>query len=148
MVILVTVQCRFVSGTPPLAFRICTMSAPTAAMKKVRRTDPLVNDAVPAMTSRLALLEVVMLPADCDPNDGTIVRLHKVTKDLHKAGKALIQAYRQTQGADVGRTIASLDGLLEVRTIVTTALLLPSAAKSAAKPAPMDTGSDPSSCAR
>jgi hypothetical protein len=113
----------------------------------------LVNGMVPAMESRLALLEGVLIPEGSGADDLIVIRLRKVSKSLHSAGKAIVQAYRQTPGADIGQTIAALDALEDVRTKLTKSLLMPSVAKpnggappaaSAASPSasvPMDVGS-------
>ncbi len=113
----------------------------------------LVNPMVPAMEARLALLDGVLIPEGSGADDLIVIRLRKVSKSLHSAGKAIVQAYRQTPGADVGQTIAALDELEAARTKLTKSLMLPTVGKqnggappaaSAASPSasvPMDVGS-------
>jgi len=82
----------------------------------------------PAMETRLALLKDPLLPYAFACEDSAVgAQLVKVSRDLHKTGKTIVTAWKLTPDADIGRAIAALDKLEEVRTAVTTSLLMPSA---------------------
>lgn len=89
----------------------------------------------PAIEARLAILsESTFREGDDDASRAVAAQFGKVNRDLHKAAKTIVAAWKAVPDADIGQTIRALDELNHVRTTVTTALLLPTAGVPKVKP--------------